>query len=305
MTSQYSDKKQIASKIPSKDVTLDEQKAANSEVIESISKGELMSPSSLEYGYRAKESPVRTKPKGCTTKVSKETHRANVSPSNQYLNSTTMRNNDISAEKSPKGFIFNSCTEDESKVINRAKDMSKSQNHKSHTSRDNGINAEDKPPKGIVSNSCSDDESKVINRTNDLPKSQNHKSHTNNKNKEIKKAKVLPSKYILESCTRKDCSLVAQVKCSPKESKTKVRKAEIVKAKIISKTSREIRAKKQEYYFDHEIFFELSFHEIVLFLRKYLNYSIFHRWKYKIIMLSEIKVKLSNKISQDSISGNF
>ena len=138
-----------------------------------------------------------------------------------------------------------------------------------------------------------------------MPKSQNHKSHTNNKNKEIKKAKVLPSKYILESCTRKDCSLVAQVKCSPKESKTKVRKSEIVKAKIISKTSREIRAKKQEYYFDHEIFFELSFHEIILFLRKYLNYSIFHRWIYKIIMLSEVKVKRSNKISQDNISGIF
>ena len=61
-------------------------------------------------------------------------------------------------------------------------------------------------------------------------------------------AEIPPSKYSLESCTRKDCSLVAEIECSPKVSNAKIRMPEIVKAKIISKTSREIIAKKQEFY---------------------------------------------------------
>ena len=72
----------VASEMPRKKVTLDEQKASNSEVLESISKAESISPSSSEYGYRAKESPVRTKSKDCTTKVSKEIHKAKVLLSN-------------------------------------------------------------------------------------------------------------------------------------------------------------------------------------------------------------------------------
>ena len=112
-------------------------------------------------------SPVRTKSKGCTTKVSKEIHRANVSPSNLDL--------------------------------------------KSHTNRNDGVSA-GKPPKGTVSKCCAEE-----------------------KSEEINKAKGLPSKYSSESCTRKDCSSVAEVKCSLKESNAKARKPEIVKAKIISK----------------------------------------------------------------------
>ena len=102
-----------------KTTALDEQKSSNSEVLESTSKGELMSPSSLEYGYTAKESPVRTESKGCTTKVSKETHRANVSPSYQYLSSTTMRDNGISAEKPPKETISKGCAEEKTKRLRR------------------------------------------------------------------------------------------------------------------------------------------------------------------------------------------
>ena len=73
--------------------------------------------------------------------IHKETHRANVSPSNQNFNSTTNRDNSISAGKPLKGVVSKSCAEDESKVINKAKGLPKSQNHKSYTNRDNGISA--------------------------------------------------------------------------------------------------------------------------------------------------------------------
>ena len=77
------------SEIPRKKVTLDEQKASNSEILESISKAESMSPSSFDSSYRAKESQVRTKSKECATKDNKETHKAKVLPRNQDSKSST------------------------------------------------------------------------------------------------------------------------------------------------------------------------------------------------------------------------
>ena len=133
-------------------------------------------------------------------------------------------------------------------MINKANGLPKSQNHKSRTSRDIGISAE-KPPKETISKGCAEE-----------------------KNKEIKKAKVLPSKYILESCTRKDCSLVAEIECSPTVSNKKVMMLKIDKAKIISKTSRELIWKKQELSFDQEI---------ISFMRKCLIWSSSNRWPYK------------------------
>ena len=187
-----------------------------------------MSPSSLEYGYRAKESPVRTKSKGCTTKVSKQTHKANVSPSNQNFNSTT--------------------------------------------NMDDGMRV-GKPPKGTVSESCI-------------------KGNSSN----ILTAEVPPSKYILESCTRKDCILVAEIECSPKVRNSKVIKPTIDKAKIISKTSHDIIAKKQKFYFDQNIFSELSFCESIPVVKQCLICIIFHRWLYKIKKSSKCSVKRINKI---------
>ena len=85
-------------------------------------------------------------------------------------------------------------------------------------------------------------------------------------------AKVPPSKYILESCTKKDCSLVAEIECSPTVSNKKVMMPKIDKAKIISKTSRELIWKKQELSFDQEI---------ISFMRKCLIWSSSNRWPYK------------------------
>ena len=45
---------EVASELPHKKVTLDEQNASNSELVENIYKTESMSPSKLDYGYRAK-----------------------------------------------------------------------------------------------------------------------------------------------------------------------------------------------------------------------------------------------------------
>ena len=65
-------------------------------------KAESTSPSSLNYGYMAKKSPVRTKSKVCTTKDSREIHRANVSPRNQDSKSTTNMDDGIRAGEPPK-----------------------------------------------------------------------------------------------------------------------------------------------------------------------------------------------------------
>ena len=110
--------RQYTDAIPSDDdtissVILDEQKPSNSEIIESISKAESMIPSSFDYGYMAK-SPVRTKSKGCTTKVSKEIHRANVSPRNQDSKGPT-KDNGVGMSPTdrvgepPKGTVSENC----------------------------------------------------------------------------------------------------------------------------------------------------------------------------------------------------
>ena len=133
------------------------------------------------------------------------------------------------------------------------------------------------------------------------------KGCTTKVSKEINKAKVLPSNIldILESCTRKDCSLVAQGECSPKVSNDKIIMPKIDKAKIIIKISREIVTKKQEFSFDHKISSELSFRESIPFVKQCLICIIFHRWLYKIKKLLKNSVKRINKISQDKISANF
>ena len=45
---------EVASELPRKKVTLDEQNASNSEIVECISKAESMSPSKFDCGYRTK-----------------------------------------------------------------------------------------------------------------------------------------------------------------------------------------------------------------------------------------------------------
>ena len=170
-------------------------------------------------------------------KVNKETHRANVSPSNQKFNSTTNRDVGMRVGEQPKGTVSESCI------------------------------------KGNISN--------------------------------VLTAEVPSSKYSSESCTRKDCSSVAEIECSLKISNAKDTMPKIDKAKIVSKISRELITKKQEFSFDHKIFSELCFRESIPVVRQCLICVIFHRWLYKIKKFSKCSVKRINKISQDKISDNF
>ena len=79
----------------------------------------------------------------------------------QNHKSRTSRDNGMNAEKPPKGIVSNSCDDDESKVINRTKDLPKSQNHKSRTNRGIGISAE-KLPKETMPKGCAEEKIKRL-----------------------------------------------------------------------------------------------------------------------------------------------